>query len=284
MSYERTGKAGAARRRKVAGQVIARSPYLSLRTHQYASVHALGHRRARPIAGGSAVLADYGNDGLGFSLKPPKAIRKAATAVKKAVTLKRVLTAGAIVGGAIVAGPAALAIGKAVGGAAIRGVGAAGRFVGHEAAGLFHVKPKGTPPFVGSNQTRQAPDGTVFDSQGNPVTDSRGNPLPGTRTAPGASPADVLRQIAEATGGGQGPAPSAQTEPASPTVNPGGGGGGSSGGGAAPDGSATDNATSPDQAGMAPGGMPSNGALLALGAVALVAVAVTAARKRRRAA
>ena len=50
--------------------------------------------------------------GLGFSLKPPKKIRKAFTAVKKAVTLKRVLTAGAIVGGAIVAGPAAAAAGK----------------------------------------------------------------------------------------------------------------------------------------------------------------------------
>jgi len=51
---------------------------------------------------------------LGFSLKPPKWLRKAATKVKKQVTLKRALIAGAIVGAGFIPGvaPALLATSK----------------------------------------------------------------------------------------------------------------------------------------------------------------------------
>jgi hypothetical protein len=61
-------------------------------------------------------LAGY-TDALGFSLKPPKFIRKAASAVKKAVTIKNVAKVAAIAGAvalAPVAGPAILAAGKFV--------------------------------------------------------------------------------------------------------------------------------------------------------------------------
>jgi len=42
---------------------------------------------------------------IGFSLKPPKKLRRAFRRIKKAITLKRVLKAGVIVGGAVYGGP-----------------------------------------------------------------------------------------------------------------------------------------------------------------------------------
>jgi hypothetical protein len=60
-------------------------------------------------------------DDLGFSLKPPKSVRKAFRSVQKAVTLKRVLTGAAIAAGAVVAGPAVLAVAKGAGGLVARG-------------------------------------------------------------------------------------------------------------------------------------------------------------------
>ena len=78
------------------------------------AVHPIAemHRARRPvarIAAGAArapistagPLALSGYDPLGFSLKPPKAIRKAATAIKKAVTIKNVAKVAAVVGAGV---------------------------------------------------------------------------------------------------------------------------------------------------------------------------------------
>ena len=75
--------------------------------------------------------------GLGFSLKPPKFVRKAATAVKRAVTLKRVLIGGAVVAGALVAGPA-VAAGLKIGARAVgRGAGGLLKFGKKIAGGML---------------------------------------------------------------------------------------------------------------------------------------------------
>ena len=61
-----------------------------------------------------AVIRSGGTlNGLDFSLKPPKAIRKAFTAVKKAVTLKNVAKVAAIGAGIVVGAPIIAAVGKA---------------------------------------------------------------------------------------------------------------------------------------------------------------------------
>jgi len=111
--------------------------------------------------------------GLGFSLKPPKIIRKAVKAVVKNVTLKRVgiavgaavavvtapvwlpvvaAGAGAVAGAAGAVGGAALSAAGAVGGAALRVGGAALRTGGGLVTGavqrLLPSGSYGTPPIV----------------------------------------------------------------------------------------------------------------------------------------
>jgi hypothetical protein len=135
---------------------------------------------ALPMAGQHYLSG--GDDGLGFSLKPPKWVRKAATTIKKNVTLKRALIGGAIVGAAFIpgVGPAALAAARAVGGAAVRGISAVGRgIVGaggaieHGVVGLFKKKAPKYGPFP--DQPDQPDQGTPTTPSGNtPSTPSGG--------------------------------------------------------------------------------------------------------------
>lgn len=151
-----------------------------------------------------------GMDGLGFSLKPPKFVRKAFTAVKKQITLKRALEAGAIVGGAMVLGPAALAVAKGAGGliraGAVKLV-SAGRGLEQEIARDARAAAAGrqTPPIVPMppGYAPNAPDNAMIP--GNPyqlgpqiaamnnanVEAATGEPMTVTTTAPDGDPVEV---------------------------------------------------------------------------------------------
>lgn len=88
---------------------------------------------------GAAMPANYSalsgyDDGLGFSLKPPKRLRRALHAIKRAVTLKHVLEAGAIAATAFIAAPALLAVGRVALPMLARGAVGGARFLGHEVA------------------------------------------------------------------------------------------------------------------------------------------------------
>lgn len=205
-------------------------------------------------------LALSGYDPLGFSLKPPKAIRKAATAIKKAVTIKNVAKVAAVVGAAaLVPGllPAvakgALAVGKvAVGGAKMLGKGAVAaeravvRNVG-AAAGVFRPQP---------------PRGTVGNDKNNPAP---------TQPGEDAMPPVATTQPSDAPVGQPTPPPVAQD--AGGNYNPATGAPLSSGAaGGSPDDSPA--ATAPTQAGF--GGMAVPLAIAGVAAVLLLA------RKPRR--
>ena len=130
------------------------------------------------------------DDGLGFSLKPPKFIRKAATAIKKNVTLKRALVGGAIVGAALVPGllPAAAKFAVGAAKAVQKGVSKVGGMLSRPAA------PVGTtPPIVDPNP---AP---VLYGPPAPATD-------GGATAPMLGPTPTP---SPAPGGGYAPGPDA---------------------------------------------------------------------------
>ncbi len=189
-----------------------RSPFLAIRTHQYGAVHAAYGPAPTPMdTVPMPVQLAPGLSGLGFSLKPPKKIRKAFKAVKKAVTLKRVLTAGAIVAGAALV-PGALPLlakgavgaGKLAVGAgrlATRGVVGAAKFGAKQigtAAGI--LRGRGTPPIA-----EQAPP-------------------PEPIQLPPVSPGDTWGTATEP----RQPEPPAPLEPSAPVVTPayGGGGGG----------------------------------------------------------
>lgn len=226
-----------------------RSPFMGLRVHQYGAVHA-PYGPAPVIPRPQMMpLSMYQDDGLGFSLKPPKSVRKAFTAVKKAVTLKNVLKVGAIVGAAALIPGAlpliakgALGAGKLVLGSgklAAKGVGSVAKF------GLRNVFKAG--------RVLQGPGGTP------PIT------------AP--SPAEVLQEIAQP----QLPSPAAPLEPAAPTVVPGYGGGGGGGGYAVGQDdltATTETEAAPSQAGIGGGAV----AALAVGALLLL----SANRRQRR--
>lgn len=104
--------------------------------------HGTRYKRPRRTASANYQRAD----GLGFSLKPPKFVRKAAKAIKKNVTLKRALIAGAVVGAAFIPGvaPAAARLltagGKVVTGAG-RLVGRGVKSAGGGVIGLFKRRP-----------------------------------------------------------------------------------------------------------------------------------------------
>jgi hypothetical protein len=232
---------------------------------------AHGFRDIRPTPSGDGVARrfrigeehvfgpHYGPDmnmvpsGLGFSLKPPKFIRKAASAIKRNVTLKRALVAGAVVGAAFIPGvaPAALAIAKgavrAVVGAGkglVNAVGAAER----SAVNLFKPKPC-AENVIGYDANGYA----IFDgSCGN-----QSSPAPTGQPSGGGG---------GSTGDGTPPAPGATGYPS------GGGGGGSPAGG---DGSDT-GASAPAAAGLGgPGIVP-----IAIG-LGLLAMAMNQPRARR---
>jgi hypothetical protein len=84
---------------------------------------------------GLALYGGLSDDQLGFSLKPPKWLRKASVAIRKNVTLKRTLEAGAVVGAAFFA-PAAV-------GLLARGVVAGGKFLAPAATSLFRRLERG---------------------------------------------------------------------------------------------------------------------------------------------
>jgi hypothetical protein len=156
------------------------------------------------------------DDALGFSLKPPKFIRKAATAIKKNVTLKRALVGGAIVGAAFIPGvaPAALAIAKGAG----RGAARAARGI----ASLFKPKvaPGSTPP--------TGPQETPEDQK------ARQDALDAQARADAAA---IIAAYKATQGGGAPPdnsTPNYSPPAAGPSAGGSSGGGSSGGGGSAP--------------------------------------------------
>lgn len=90
------------------------------------------------IAGDNGIDPFAPHDTLGFSLKPPKWLRKASVQVRRNVTLKR----AAIVAGAVIAAPFVLPALAAGGGALLAAGKAGGGFLAREAGRLFH---RGTP-------------------------------------------------------------------------------------------------------------------------------------------
>jgi len=225
-----------------------RSPFLGLRVHQYGAVHApygpapvIERPQMMPVS-------MYQDDGLGFSLKPPKAIRKAAKAIKKAVTLKNVLKVGAIVGAAALI-PGALPL-------IAKGALGAGKLV----LGSGKLAAKGVTSAARFGLRNVVKAGRVL------------NPPAGTPPIAAPSPAEVLQEIAQP----QLPAPAAPLEPAAPTVVPGYGGGGGGYATGQDDLTATtetDGEAAPKQAGVGGG---------AVAAIAIGALLLMASNRRRR--
>lgn len=213
--------------------------------------------RIRPVA----QLGEY-EDGLGFSLKPPKFVRRAATAVKRAVTIKNVAKAAAV-GAAIFAAPVllpALAHGAvAAGGALARGAAAGAKFIRGSAAGLRHRSPK--------NGEKNGPASTGATWSDPP--ESQG---PGAMPGSGARTANISPGNTEAAGADGGS----------------GGGYGYSGGGgdiAMPSAQAAPTSTeaaAPDIAGMTPGSSLPMIGLAALGAMLLLKGSGPKRRRSRR--
>lgn len=162
----RVGPAGppAARVRSIlAGGIVRRTP---IRT---------------PVQIGPTLAAAPGLSDLAFSLKPPKFIRKAATAVKKAVTLKNVLKVGAVVGAAALIPGALPLLAKGAVGAGKLAIGA-GKLAVRGAKGLAkggasYLVPR---PKVGKNNM------PVFDA-GQAVVDAVTNATASAET-PAAPP------------------------------------------------------------------------------------------------
>lgn len=209
-------------------------------------------------------LALSGYDPLGFSLKPPKAIRKAATAIKKAVTIKNVAKVAAVVGtAALVPGllPAvakgALAVGKvAVGGAKLLGKGA----VAAERAVVRNVGTAAGIVTGASNAGKNNPPGG--DSAPSVLTLTEDAVAPVASTAPvpsgGIAPAPTPPAVAQDASGNYNPATGAPLS--------------SGAAGGSPDDSPA--ATAPTQAGFGGMAVPL--------AIAGVAAVLFLARKPRR--
>lgn len=194
-----------------------------LRQRPNAVVHPVAqmHRARRPVARiatpapisspfAAAPLSGY--DGLGFSLKPPKAIRKAATAIKKAVTIKNVAKAAAVVGAAaLVPGllPAvakgALAVGKAaVGGGKLLGKGAvaAERAVVRNVTGAARVFKPQPPRGTVDNKNNPAPTQPTGDALPPVATTTPSDAPIGQPAPPPVAPADVFGPDGASPSGG----------------------------------------------------------------------------------
>ncbi|HYM67750.1 MAG TPA: hypothetical protein VEW68_10695, partial [Patescibacteria group bacterium] len=218
-------------------------------------------------------------DGLGFSLKPPKWLKKAATAVKKAVTIKNVAKVAAITAGAIIAAPVLLPAAAAVAHVAAGGVGLLARGVG-TGVGLLERGAVGVGKEIATG-----------------LVTHKVLPTGGTAPVDVGVPADVFNAdgtIATTPGpapnlpGGTSSTPPPTAVPVTSAPNPAlptgydasyGGGGGAS----AP--SVTDQTaeqtTTPEQAGPGAGSSSGTVALVALGGLALLALA--SRRRMRRA-
>jgi uncharacterized membrane protein YgcG len=198
------------------------------------------NRRASPEVAEAARLSGYlvrGDNGvspfptadtLGFSLKPPKFIRKASVAIRRGVTLKRV----AIAAGAVIAAPFVLPA-LAAGGSALLAAGrVGGGLLARGAVGLFKRNP--SLPMDALRQAAQVPAGystTAPDAP--PLTMPTGLPMP----------------IAASSGGGGSPSAPGDFSPY------GGGGGGGDAGGGSPSAAQqlTDESTPPATAGIGGG-------------------------------
>lgn len=200
---------------------------------------------------------------LDFSLKPPKWARKAATAVKRAVTLKHVLEAGAIVGGAILLGPAIGVAARAAAPVLARGATALAR--GGLAVGRGIVK--------GGTALEHAVQHAIESST--PSSNSGATPP----TVDPSTTSQITNAVANAVANAA--ASSSPSSGSNDTSSYGGGGSYSTG---VPVGAGSPSAASGDDAPTAPAGTgkPGSGALI-LGLVAVGGLALLAAKKRRAA-
>jgi len=264
MSYQT-----AVRRRRRRGRVVSLNDpdVLVRRARGRARVLTHSTPNYRPdMSGPTRYLS--GDDGLGFSLRPPSWARKAFRTVKRNITLKRALVAGAVVGAAFIpgVGPAALAAARAAGGFAARGIAAAGRgifsaggAIERGVVGLFKRKPKYGPFPQPSDQPSDQGQGTPGTPSGGGAPSGGGGGGGGAPSGGGTAP----DQGSSAPYGGGG-APAGTYGPQPPPD--GGGDGGDDGSAPLPEETATtdETATAPAQAGALP-------VLLGLGALALLA-------------
>jgi hypothetical protein len=226
MTYVATSSMGAAARARLRRDRRSRNAIAALRRPHPADLSRV-HRFSRRSPAISSVnyMGDCGVvpsnycDGLGFSLKPPKRLRKAFKSVGRFV--KKHETALLVGAGVLTAGLLAPAAALAVG----RGALAAGRFVGREAMKLI---PRGSSGGTG---------GTIPDPS------DTGTPAP---PAPPAAPSMPDLTLPAQTGGG-----SSAAYPQD--YGAGAGGGAPSQGGDTPTSDqAVDTSTPPKQAGMNP--------------------------------
>lgn len=226
------------------------------RTHvRRAPMRRLG-MRVEPLPFGPNPYTPTGLSDLAFSLKPPKFIRKAASAIKKNVTLKRVLIGAA----AVVAAPFVLPVVASGAGLLARGVVSGAGLLARGAVGLVR------------GGTALGKDGLPLRSAGSAssLLTSLVNRKLASQDSAGAGPSSPT--VPETA-----PATTAPTAPTAGTTDnsgamPGGGYSGGGGGGAAPMPSTpgTD-MTTPEAAGPGPGSMVlplviGGGLLLALAA------------------
>lgn len=194
-----------------ARQGMRRAPIGSPRRTPQPSVRRVtvsGPRRSMQGVGTIAYMPTPGVvDGLGFSLKPPKAIRKIATAIKKKVTLKNVLKVGAIVGAtALIPGALPLLARGAIGGAKLaRGVVRYGMKNVKSAGNILRGGSPGSPPIVSPQASVPFPDLPTPDM----------GPGPSATVSPPPSAPDYGSGVPASSGGGGG-GPSAAAGDESP--------------------------------------------------------------------
>lgn len=198
--------------------------------------------------------------GLGFSLKPPKALRKAAKAVKRAVTIKNVLKAGAVVGAAALIPGALPAVAKgAIGAGKLIARGARG--VGRGAVGAERLVVRGARGAV-----------NLITGGGSKNNPSGGGVLPDLTVADLKQTADPIVAVAPAA-----PLPASAAPPPEPAaVAPSAGGGGGAMGPAQPE--VGPEVEAPAQAGV---GSSSALPLLALAGGGLLLMTMRRRRVRR---
>ena len=224
----------------------------------------------RPVSSVMLNGVEFAPDGLAFSLKPPKKLRKAVAAIghsiavnakqlKKDTTLKNVAKVAAI-GVGILAAPVilpALAHAAVAGGALIgRGAVAGAKYIGGSVTGLFRPSANKNGPTQSPLDAKAIPDLPGFN----------GDQTSSGPAAPSAPPA---------------PAPVAPG-PLEPSADGGGGGGGGPAAGDVfqPSGQPADATTAtPEAAGVA---SPSNLPMLALAAAGLFVLSRSKARGPRR--
>lgn len=230
-------------------------------------VQRFGGKPIARFAGGRmpvrrVVMPQLESPGLGFSLKPPKKLRKAFKAVKKAVTIKNVLKVGAVVGAAaLIPGALPMLAKGAVGGAKLLARGARG--VGRGAVGAERLVARGVRAVI------------------SPLTGGKNNPGGGAELVdllpadlkPTGDPLPVVAPTAPLP-------PSALPAPDPVAVAPSGGGYSSGGGGGESKNSPAEESAAtgaPDQAGVG-GASP----ILVLGGLALLAGVLSRPRRRVR--